>query len=190
MPSLRRKNPSHRRKSDPLNLRPARSAARRLSETVIRDIKNGARHFVVAKTGKKLFVSGYVHTSTFPGVNANLIAPGYTVLAGGSFFTTVWVNWSIATGTGAIFVREICNTCAPNGLVEPTWNGTIQLSAVPGPVVGTGLPGLLLATGGALGWWRRRRNASVLCYRRQKGVQVCVQVPVFGGGERLPKTTG
>src|SRR5262249_2378832 len=43
-----------------------------------------------------------------------------------------------------------------HGMTHPI--SIIAVTAVPGPAIGAGLPGLIVAGGGLLAWWRRRRR--------------------------------
>jgi hypothetical protein len=63
--------------------------------------------------------------------------------------------FDIHAGPGEAITQLVENS---NSSFETDNYSAIPASAVPGPIAGAGLPGLIFAGGGLLGWWRRRQK--------------------------------
>jgi hypothetical protein len=110
----------------------------------VHDFTNGTlADLVVTRNANGLFSASVVGQGGFSVMDTN----GATTFSGPgniiNFFMDDTLSFAPEAGTG--FVDRIQVT-------------TFPAAAVPGPVAGAGLPGLILACGGLLGWWRRRQK--------------------------------
>jgi len=108
-----------------------------------------------------------VIVESYPSALSGLPAVPFTLTQSSSASNTFTVANGLIThasffDTGRVLCLSLATSfCAGGAFLASGFNDVVgppSYTATPGPVVGAGLPGLIFAGAGLLGWWRRKRK--------------------------------